>query len=246
MSAAPLVSIIVPCRNPGPRLRDALGSVWGQTDASFEVIVIDGGSTDGSREWLESNRDRIAVLVSEPDGGIYDAMNKAIARASGEWLLFLGADDRLAGDSVLHAASERLLTSPTAGVVVGEAMYDDGRIYRLAARPNPVARNFVHHQASFYRRRVFAVHGSFDTTLNITADYDLNLRLWTAGVRFEPMTLRVAFCGTRGASDCGAWKVYRQEITTRHRHFPSWRCWPWDVASVVRFLRKQLVTLRDR
>src|SRR5262245_9190971 len=104
MSAAPTLSVIVACKNPGSRLRSALGSVWEQRHVSPEVIVVDGGSTDGTREWLESERTRLATLVSEPDGGVYDAMNKAIARARGDWVYFLGADDRLTGDSVLSEA----------------------------------------------------------------------------------------------------------------------------------------------
>lgn len=231
----------MPCKNAGSRLRVALESVWSQRDVALELIVVDGGSTDGSREWLESQRQRTAVLISGPDAGIYDAMNKGIAASRGEWILFLGADDRLVGDTVLSQAL-RAAAKTEAGVVAGEAAYDDGRIYRLRRRINPLARNFVHHQAALYRRSAFVVHGTFDTSLVIAADYELNLRLWNAHVRFKPIPLRIAACGTRGASDGGAWRVYREEITARHRYFPAWRCWFWDALSVIRFLRKQVVT----
>ncbi|MEJ1973264.1 MAG: glycosyltransferase [Lacunisphaera sp.] len=103
--ASPIISIIVVCRNPGRRLETALGGVWAQQGMTPELVVIDGASTDGSREWLEARRSRIGALVSEPDGGIYDAMNKGIARATGDWILFLGADDRLADDTVLARSS---------------------------------------------------------------------------------------------------------------------------------------------
>ena len=101
MSAAPTLSVIIACKNPGARLHTALASVWNQRDASAELIVIDGGSADGTREWLEAQRAQIATLIAEPDGGVYDAMNKGVAAARGEWVLFLGADDRLASDRVL-------------------------------------------------------------------------------------------------------------------------------------------------
>ncbi len=233
------------CKNPGPPLRESLASVWAQRSATRELIVVDGASTDGTPEWLEQERHRIDIVVSEPDGGIYDAMNKGIAAARGEWVLFLGADDRLVGDMVLsemlHCAAQT-----DAGVVAGEAAYDDGRIYRLRSRVNPRARNFVHHQAALYRRSLFAENGGFDVTLAIMADYDFNVRLWQSRVRFKPIPLRMAACGTHGASDGGAWRVYREEITVRHRYFPAWRCWGWDVASLVRYARKQLLVKAHR
>src|SRR5450631_848132 len=76
MSAAPSFSVIVACKNPGQRLAAALASVWDQLHVAPELIVIDGGSTDGTRDWLAAQRPRLAALVSESDRGVYDAMNK--------------------------------------------------------------------------------------------------------------------------------------------------------------------------
>lgn len=239
---SPSLSVIVVCKNPGPRLAAALNSVWEQQGPRPELIVIDGASTDGTREWLERHRARISTLVSEPDHGVYDAMNKAIAAAHGDWVYFLGADDQLDNDVVLTEWRSRLRQT-AGGVAVGEVAYDDGRIYRLAAAPSPLARNFLHHQGAFYRRSLFAENGGFDASLAIMADYDFNLRLWKGHVRFKPFTLRVSRCGSRGLSDHGRWLGYREEIRVRHRHFPAWRCWPWDGLSVLRFFRKKFVRL---
>jgi hypothetical protein len=126
-------------------------------------------------------------------------------------------------------------------VVAGEAAYDDGRIYKLRAQVNPVARNFVHHQAAFYRRALFEENGGFDTSLAIMADYEFNVRLWKNRVRFKPIPLRIAACGTGGLSDGGGWRGYREEITVRHRYFSPGRCLGWDALSVVRYLRKKIV-----
>lgn len=239
---APFFSIIVVCKNPGPRLLTAIDSIWAQAGESPELIVVDGASTDGTREWLELNRARIATLITGPDAGVYDAMNKGIAAARGEWIFFLGADDRFASERVLSEA-RGLMENSSAGVVVGEAAYEDGRIYRLPRRIRPLARNFVHHQAAFYRRQVFVETGAFDPSLRIAADYDFNLRLWQQHVRFKSIDLRVAACGIGGLSDGGAWRVYREEIAVRHRHAPAWRCWFWDALSLARFARKQIVRL---
>ena len=234
MTAAPAFSIIVACRNPGPRLAAALASVWEQREVELELIVVDGGSSDGSRDWLEVRRPRIAHLVSEPDRGVYDALNKGLAAARGDWILFLGSDDRLAGERVLSETANWMKRTE-AGVVVGEAAYDDGRIHRLRSHVNPLARNFVHHQAAFYRRSLFEENGGFDASLRVMADYDFNVRLWKNHVRFKPIPLRIAACGVGGMSDAGRWRDYREEMAVRHRYFSAPRCLPWDVLSTLRW-----------
>lgn len=241
---APLISVILVCRNPGPRLPTALESVWSQSGATVEVVVIDGASTDGSREWLETQHHRLGTLVSEADHGIYDAMNKGIAHASGVWVIFLGADDRIVGEAFARMAP--VLTQTSAGIVVGEAAYDDGRIYRLESTTHAVRRNFVHHQAAFYRRALFAENGDFEIGLKVMADYELNLRLLKHGIRFKPVPLRLSACASGGLSDSGAWLGYREEIRVRHLYFPAWRCWLWDLGSIVRYLRKKVVRIASK
>lgn len=244
MSAvSPLISVILVCKNPGPRLAAALESVWAQRDFTPELIVIDGASTDGTVAWLERHRPRLAHFSSATDAGVYDAMNRGIAAARGTWLLFLGADDRLVGDTVLATAAT-WLSRTDADVAAGEAVYDDGRIYKFDPHANPAARNFVHHQATFYRRGLFDKNGPFDLTFGLLADYEFNLRLRKNRVRFKPIPLRVAACAPGGLSDAGNWRTYREEIAIRHRYFPAWRCALWDALSVVRFIRKQIVRRR--
>ena len=242
MSAAPALSVILVCKNPGPRLQAALASVWAQLHIHPEIIVIDGGSTDGSREWLTAQRARLTTLVAEPDAGLYPAMNQGIALATGAWILFLGADDRLVGDMVLSEALN-WMNKTEAGVAAGEVAYDDGRIYKLRSNVNPCARNFVHHQGTFYRRSLFAENDAFDTSLAVMADYEFNVRLWKNRVRFKPIPLRIAACGTGGLSDAGRWRGYREEIAVRHRYFSFGRCLVWDALSVVRYVRKKIVRL---
>jgi glycosyltransferase len=233
----------VPCRNPGAPLRDALESVWRQREVAVELIVVDGSSTDGTSEWLEQHRSQIAVQISEPDGGIYDAMNKGVARAHGARVLFLGADDALASDL---AIAEALHATPQAADVAGgSATYTDGRIYRFSANASRIARNFVHHQCALYRRELFDRFGAFDTAFRIAADYDFNLRLARGGALFAEIPTQIARCGIRGLSDSGTWPTYGEEIAVRHRHFPVWRSLPWDALSVVRFIRKQAVARRS-
>ena len=243
---SPLISVIVVCKDPGLRLRDALASVWAQHISPLpELIVVDGGSEDGSRVWLASQRARLATLVMEPDKGVYDAMNKGLAAAHGEWVLFLGADDKFPHDGVLSRV-QSALKQTTGGVAVGEIAYTDGRIYSLPAKPKLAARNFVHHQGAFYRRALFAEHGNFDASLAVMADYDFNLRLWKKKVPFAALPMRTTVCGARGLSDSVEWRGFGEEITVRHRHFPAVRCWIWDLFTVLRFVRLKITRLFSR
>jgi hypothetical protein len=164
-------------------------------------------------------------------------MNKGLATTTADWVLFLGADDRLASPTVLSEALP-VLAATDAAVAVGEARYEDGRRYVFAGTHNALRRNFIHHQAAFYQRTILSHDGGFDTSLRIQADYDKNLRLLATGHRFATLPLRIAECGAGGLSDAGLWANYREEIRVRHRHFPVWRCWPWDLAAVLRYLRK--------
>lgn len=240
MVSTPALSVIVVCKNPGARLPAALASVWSQRDAAIELIVIDGASTDGTRDWLEARRDRINTLVSEPDSGVYPAMNEGLVHARGDWVYFLGADDRLVSDTAVSEMLSRIQETE-ASVVVSEAHYEDGRVYALSGRPNPVVRNFVHHQGAFYRRALFTEHGGFDDTLKVMADYDFNLRLWKRGVTFAPLRTCLAVCGVGGLSDAGRWRGYREEITVRHRYFSAAQCLWWDLISLARYLRKLII-----
>lgn len=238
------LSLIVVCRNPGPGLTATLESVWTQREVLPELIVVDGASSDGTREWLERHRHRIATLISEPDRGVFDAMNKAVAVAHGVWVLFLGADDVLCAEHTLAKAVARLRQT-NGEVLAGSAVYTDGRVCRPSASPRPRARNFLHHQAAFYRRSLFTSHGLFDASLAVMADYDFNLRLWTARVGFEVASMPVSRCGVRGLSDRGDWRGYREEIRVRHRHFAAYTCWYWDAVSVLRYLRKRVALAGD-
>lgn len=238
---APLISLIIVCRNPGDRLAGALNSIWGQANPPrFEIIVIDGASTDGTAEWLAARADKLSHWASAPDDGIYDAMNRGITHATGQWLYFLGADDQLASSQVLREISAQLSTTNHA-IVSGRAQFDDGRIYRYTDSKAAIQRNFLHHQATFYHRRLFAQYGPFDTRFAIQADYDFNLRLRQGDEPIGASPALIALCESGGISDAGNWRNYREEILVRRRHFPLFRTLPWDIGSFVRYLRKTIL-----
>jgi glycosyltransferase involved in cell wall biosynthesis len=194
----PRISVIVASLDAGRLIERCLMSVVHCGYPAVEVIVADGGSRDNTLERLQAIKPRMGEMlswISEPDTGIADAWNKAIARASGEWLLFLGADDMIASPTVLARMAVHLQRAlPRHRVVYGQiAMVDhDGYVLRLMDRPW-APRDFrscrynLPHQAVFHHRSLFQQYGSFDASLRIVADFDFLLRhLMTAEPLYVP------------------------------------------------------------
>lgn len=168
------LSIIIPTYNSATVLPKALDSIVGQTFGDWEVLIMDGVSTDDTLKVAQSYNDSRIRINSEPDKGIYDAMNKGIGKARGEWLYFLGSDDWLLNDNVLHDVFAQ--DTDSYDVVYGEV-----EAPHLASNHSgewtlqTIDRNRCH-QAILYRRQVIRRLGGYNTKYKIWADYDLNLK----------------------------------------------------------------------
>ena len=178
----PLFSIVIPTFNAGEHLRTSLDSVVAQSGTDFEIVVVDGASTDGTRELLASHGARVRWR-SEADNGVYDAMNKGIARARGEWLYFLGAGDVLRPDILReiapHARALLDLPGDVAALIYGDVWLCDEN--RRFGGPFPAARLRSwnpSHQAIFYHRAIFQKVGGYDLRYSTAADYAFNLACW--------------------------------------------------------------------
>ena len=159
-------------------LKKTVESVTSQTWQEFEYIVIDGGSTDGSAEYLESKTEKITYWVSEPDKGIYNAMNKGIAKATGEYLLFLNSGDHFSDTFSLQKVQNHLINEDV--IYFNIDVIDNGNSYVLE---NPTAMSFSYlhnnlpcHQCTFIHRSVFDRVGYYDESLKIVADWKLLLQ----------------------------------------------------------------------
>lgn len=196
----PKISVITAVFNSRETISAALDSVLGQLDVDVELLVIDGGSTDGTLGILRSYADRLNVLVSEPDGGIYDALNKGIRRASGEVVGFLHSDDLFADASVL-ARIATAFNDPGVGAVYGDLLYvrkdnpeQAVRYWRAGAfSDRRLSWGWMPpHPTLYVRRDLYDRLGLFDTTFSIAADYDFVLRLLgtgRVGVHYIPEVL---------------------------------------------------------
>ncbi len=184
---APRISVITAVFNNRDCVSDAIDSILGQTCSNIEVVVIDGGSTDGTLDVLRSYDGRLGVLVSEPDRGIYDALNKGIIKANGEVLGFLHSDDLFFDrESVSKIAA--VFSDPAVAAVYGDLLYvkkDDtaGVVRHWVAGsyfPEKLRRGWMPpHPTLDVRRAVYDRIGLFDTRYRISADYDWMLRFFT-------------------------------------------------------------------
>jgi glycosyltransferase len=179
------ISIITATWNCAGTVAECLASVAGQSYPDREHIVIDGASTDGTVAVLEAHRAQLAVLVSEPDQGIYDALNKGLARASGEVVGLLHADDLYADADVL-ARIAAAFADPAVDAVYGDLVYvsqkDTRRVIRhwRAGEYRPARLRWgwmPPHPTLYLRRALYERHGNFDLQYRIAGDYDLILRL---------------------------------------------------------------------
>ena len=175
------VSIITVCFNEEKTISDTCASIVCQTFKDFEWIVVDGGSTDATLKVLNEYRTHISHLISEKDRGIYDAMNKGLAKASGTYLLFLNGGDALHDPHVLYDIF--VARSPHADIIYGnERQFKEDGAWRVLGNSYKFDVNFwmfgykLRHQSTFIRRNLFEKYGLYRLKYRSAGDYEMFLR----------------------------------------------------------------------
>jgi glycosyltransferase involved in cell wall biosynthesis/GT2 family glycosyltransferase len=226
-------SIITVSRNAAAHIGRCLESVAAQTYPHVEHVIIDGASTDGTQDIVASFSNRKGAFVSEPDGGIYQAMNKGLRLSTGDYILFLGADDYLADARVLADAAAFLERKGAP-----DWIYGDIEVRPLAApanifRPPPPesALDFMvcgclPHQATFAHKRLFERIGGFDEGYRVHGDYDWFLRALTGeGVTVQYYNRVIASFALGGSSsqlEKGQEEVYAIQNALPLYRQPDW------------------------
>jgi len=174
------LSVITICLNDLEGLKRTVNSVVAQSFNDFEYIVIDGGSTDGTIDFLKKQETKIAKFVSEKDDGIYNAMNKGIALANGEYCLFLNSGDYLVNDDVLMSV---FLQNKSEDILYGNMIIESENGSRRHGKM-PKELSFVHmigdtlwHPVSFISKSLFDKYGMYDESLKMVSDYDFFLKV---------------------------------------------------------------------
>lgn len=219
------ISIVTAVYNGAATIRHALASVAGQSHPDVEHIVVDGASTDGTLEIVRGTDFRVAKIISEPDRGVYDAMNKGIAVASGDIVTTLNADDCYSDHNVLKEIAS-CFDSPGVDICYSDIVYvrrdDPSRIVRYwrageFGGKRGLARGwYPPHSAFFARRALYAKLGSFSPAFPLAGDVELMIRFLqqAAEVRYLPQVVTRMRLG--GISNARLSTMYRQNVMIRH------------------------------
>lgn len=215
--ASPLLSVVTVNRNMANGLARTIGSVVQQDFASYEYIVVDGASADGSVDVIGRNSDGIDRWVSAPDAGIYDAMNKGVSLARGEWVLFLNSGDTFASNNVLSAVMAAI--DPGDDILYGDALvrYAAGASRIAAAfEPSELCYGMIcSHQALFARRELLAAQPF--TVERIRSDYEFLVQCRAQGRTFHRVPILIAEIEAGGLSDRRRISALREMAVLLHK-----------------------------
>ena len=233
------VTVITVVYNNVSGIRETLESFVSQSWSNKELVVIDGGSTDGTWEVVKSYSDKIAYKCSEPDGGIYDAMNKGIDKANGEWITFLNSGDVFVDDQVL----ERVFGNNEymgVDVVYGNSIEISDTARLLQVAPSDVSRMeffpVYRHGSSFVRtstQRKYKFDISLKKELGYSLDWEMIYRMYKCGCSFEKVDVAIQAFLKEGVSDRpykSRWYNYK---ITSGSHF--------DIRKLLYFLYNSLI-----
>ena len=198
-----VISVVTICYNCVNEIRATLESVVSQTYPNVDYVIIDGASTDGTTDIVKEYTERIATIVSEPDKGIYNAMNKGLAHCKGDYVVFMNAGDVFADNDVLSNVVRQIEESGTApDLVYGTYMENNSGV----VVPNRSHKKcwygmFASHQSMFYNLSFLKEHHiSYDESFRIAADYKLTLRVVHEGRTFLKIPTCIASFDTNGIS----------------------------------------------
>jgi putative colanic acid biosynthesis glycosyltransferase len=237
----PLVSIITPVFNAENEIERNIEVVQLQTYPNIEHIIIDGGSTDRTLKVLQRKDADVDYWLSEADAGIYDAMNKGIDAATGEWIYFLGVDDYFYRHDTLVSVMESARITDDVTLVLGNIFYPDGKVFRSRLDKTIFLKNTIHHQGALYRRSVFknfrygrTLSSGLKKNFIISGDYQLNLHLFTGKAKYIYIDEIIARCG-RGISMEGRFTGYLEEINIRHLYMHFVGAVFFDILTLLRY-----------
>ena len=244
------VTVVTAVLNDAGHIEQTILSVISQTDIEIEFIIVDGGSKDGTLELIGKYKDKISLLISEPDRGVYDAMNKGIKYSTGDFVYFLNSGDVLLNPSILSKIKfEDVNVRNT--IIYGNVVVAYGNIEALE-KPRPFFNSKMKfkgigicHQSMFFPGELIR-NEKYDLSYNIAADYDLAYRLWRKGTVFLYKDITIAKYDWGKGISSNPYKlldVYRENARVCHQQLnPLY--WAKMVLEYIR-LQKKLANLKN-
>ena len=244
------VTVVTAVLNDAGHIEQTILSVISQTDIEIEYIIVDGGSKDGTLELIGKYKDKISLFISEPDRGVYDAMNKGIKYSTGDFVYFLNSGDVLLNPSILSKIKLEELKEKNA-IIYGNVVVAYGNIEALE-KPRPFFNSKMKfkgigicHQSMFFPGELIR-NEKYDLSYNIAADYDLAYRLWRKGTVFLYKDITIAKYDWGKGISSNPYKlldVYRENARVCHQQLnPLY--WAKMVLEYIR-LQKKLANLKN-
>ena len=244
------VTVVTAVLNDAGHIEQTILSVISQTDIEIEYIIVAGGSKDGTLELIGKYKDKISLLISEPDRGVYDAMNKGIKYSTGDFVYFLNSGDVLLNPSILSKIKLEELKERNA-IIYGNVVVAYGNIEALE-KPRPFFNSKMKfkgigicHQSMFFPGELIR-NEKYDLSYNIAADYDLAYRLWRKGTVFLYKDITIAKYDWGKGISSNPYKlldVYRENARVCHQQLnPLY--WAKMVLEYIR-LQKKLANLKN-
>lgn len=212
-----MVSIVTVAYNALPGLKETVASVRSQTSEDYEHVVVDGGSTDGTPEWLNEQED--VIWISELDEGIADAVNKGLCITRGEWILVLHAEDTFLNSASLSTAQEHL--DSVFDIVSFDVLFaasTGSRVFPSKGfSPRLNLKTTIPHQGAFCRSSLFRRLGGFERNLRVGMDYEFFLRAYRAGARVHVVNETLSRMPDSGISSRLDWPSLKRRFAEEHQ-----------------------------
>lgn len=222
-----LISVVTPNRNGGAYIGRTISSIADQQDCDVELVVIDGASTDRSLEAIQRFEDRLAYWVSEPDKGMYDAINKGMRQTRGDILAYLNSDD-FYYPGVLAFVIQYFQSHPEVDLLYGDLNFVDSndRVMFRQRYPGFCLSRFgsmryatIGQPAAFWRRSLWDRVGEFDTSLKMASDFDFFIRAGQTGRMCHVPQVLAAFRVHEGSMTQRQLEVSNAEVKELHRRY---------------------------
>ncbi len=218
------ISVITVTYNCAGTIGRTIDSVLSQRNADYEYIIIDGASTDGTKEIVDKYADKLDYFISEPDRGIYDAMNKGISHTKGDMIIFLNGDDYFYNENVLYEASQFFSDDKT--VVIGRVAYGKKKSIQIDMSniSSPYYDIFYPHQATFIPKKLLDDLGMYSTDYKVSADFEWICRAIYNGISLKWIDVMISEFSLGGISSTLQCLIDEYNISNKYMTLTDDKC----------------------